>query len=290
MQIVTIPSFIDPFVVIVNGRKYSYKAGTTQTVPDGVAEVIHNIMANTPKEDEPDGLVCPFSVGNVRSINGVGPDENGNIDLTGADGIDGATYVPFIDSEYYLSWSNNKDLPNPPAVYIRGPQGEPGKDGTGVTILGAYDTEAELNAKHPSGNLGDAYLVDGVLYVWNDVSGTWVGVGNIQGPAGPAGANGTSCLHRWDGTVLHITSGSGTTSADLKGDKGDKGEKGDTGAKGETGDTGPTGPQGIPGETGSQGPRGYDGYTPKRGTDYWTDADKAEIKSYVDDAILGGAW
>jgi len=35
---------------------------------------------------------------------------------------------------------------------------------------------------------------------------------------------------------------------------------------------------------------GKDGYTPVRGTDYWTDADKAEIKSYVDNAILGGAW
>jgi hypothetical protein len=34
----------------------------------------------------------------------------------------------------------------------------------------------------------------------------------------------------------------------------------------------------------------FDGYTPVRGTDYWTDADKAEIKSYVDEAILGGAW
>ena len=37
-----------------------------------------------------------------------------------------------------------------------------------------------------------------------------------------------------------------------------------------------------------------DGYTPVRGVDYWTDADiaeiKAEIKNYVDDAILGGAW
>lgn len=32
------------------------------------------------------------------------------------------------------------------------------------------------------------------------------------------------------------------------------------------------------------------GYTPKRGTDYWTDDDKAEIKSYVDEAILGGEW
>ena len=35
---------------------------------------------------------------------------------------------------------------------------------------------------------------------------------------------------------------------------------------------------------------GGGGYTPIRGTDYWTEEDKAEIKSYVDEAILGGAW
>lgn len=36
--------------------------------------------------------------------------------------------------------------------------------------------------------------------------------------------------------------------------------------------------------------KGADGYTPVRGTDYWTADDIATIKSYVDDAILGGAW
>ena len=35
---------------------------------------------------------------------------------------------------------------------------------------------------------------------------------------------------------------------------------------------------------------GEDGYNPQRGVDYWTDEDKAEIKGYVDEAILGGAW
>lgn len=29
---------------------------------------------------------------------------------------------------------------------------------------------------------------------------------------------------------------------------------------------------------------------PQRGTDYWTDEDKAEVKAYVDEAILGGEW
>lgn len=47
------------------------------------------------------------------------------------------------------------------------------------------------------------------------------------------------------------------------------------------------GPQGIPGEKGETGQAGH---TPVRGTDYWTEEDIAQIRSYVDDAILGGAW
>lgn len=51
-----------------------------------------------------------------------------------------------------------------------------------------------------------------------------------------------------------------------KGDKGDKGDKGETGATGAA------------------------GAAPVRGTDYWTAADIATIKSYVDTAILNGTW
>lgn len=49
------------------------------------------------------------------------------------------------------------------------------------------------------------------------------------------GANGVSATHSWNGTILTMTSASGTSSADLKGDKGD------TGGKGDKGDTGPRG-------------------------------------------------
>lgn len=72
-----------------------------------------------------------------------------------------------------------------------------------------------------------------------------------SGGTGSGGKDGISATHSWDGTILTITSASGTSSADLKGEKGD---------------------------------------SPIRGTDYWTDSDKAEIKAYVDEAILGGAW
>lgn len=74
------------------------------------------------------------------------------------------------------------------------------------------------------------------------------------------------------------------------GDAGPSGPQGETGPQGPQGETGPQGPQGETGPVGPQGPAGADGRTPVRGTDYWTDADKAEIKAYVDEAILGGAW
>lgn len=48
-----IPNSPDPFVCNINGVIYSYKAGTTQSVPDEVAALIDNINANAPTEDDP---------------------------------------------------------------------------------------------------------------------------------------------------------------------------------------------------------------------------------------------
>ena len=113
------------------------------------------------------------------------------------------------------------------------------------------------------------------------------------GLKGEDGEDGISATHSWNGTTLTITSASGTSSADLKGEKGDQGEKGDKGDQGIQGEKGDTGEQGIQGEKGAdgaKGDKGDPGYSPIRGTDYWTESDKAEIKSYVDDAILNGAW
>ena len=120
----------------------------------------------------------------------------------------------------------------------QGPQGEKGKDGTGVNILGHYETIEELKSAHPTGNIGDAYMVDSNLYVWSATTGEWLDVGNIQGPQGPQGPVGPS---------------------------------GATGPQGEKGETGPQGPQGI------QGPKGDNGYTPVKGTDYFTSSDIASL-------------
>ncbi len=47
--------------------------------------------------------------------------------------------------------------------------------------------------------------------------------------------DGTSVTHSWNGTVLTITSASGTSSQDLKGEKGDRGEQGIQGERGPVG-------------------------------------------------------
>ena len=44
-----------------------------------------------------------------------------------------------------------------------------------------------------------------------------------DGVDGSPGKDGVSATHSWDGTVLTITSASGTSSADLKGDPGEAG-------------------------------------------------------------------
>ena len=60
-----------------------------------------------------------------------------------------------------------------------------GKDGTSVTILGSYNTAAELIAAHPTGKDGDAYIVGDDLYVWSATF--WKNVGPIRGPKGDKG-------------------------------------------------------------------------------------------------------
>ena len=76
-----------------------------------------------------------------------------------------------------------------------------------------------------------------------------------QGEKGEDGADGVSVTHEWNGTVLTVTSASGSSSADLKGD---------------------------PGENGA------DGYTPIKGEDYYTEEDKQEIIGAVLAALAAG--
>ena len=50
----------------------------------------------------------------------------------------------------------------------KGEKGDTGDTGAATVILGSYDTFEELMAAHPTANEGDAFLVDGVLFVWHN--------------------------------------------------------------------------------------------------------------------------
>lgn len=62
-------------------------------------------------------------------------------------------------------------------------KGEKGQDGTSISIKGSKSTVSELPS---TGNtIGDAYLVNGDLYIWD--GDTWENAGQLQGPAGANG-------------------------------------------------------------------------------------------------------
>ena len=77
---------------------------------------------------------------------------------------------------------------------VVGDTGEKGDTGVGTTIKGSYSSLEELIAEHPTGNVNDAYIVDGNFYFWN--GNQWENAGSLKGetgatgPAGPKGDTG----------------------------------------------------------------------------------------------------
>ncbi len=71
-----------------------------------------------------------------------------------------------------------------------------GADGTSFAVLGRYDTLDALQAAHPAGSEGDAWAVgsaeDNDVYLWDVDAQTWRNIGSLQGPPGPAGADGAT--------------------------------------------------------------------------------------------------
>ena len=203
-------------------------------------------------------------------------------------GKNGATFTPAVSAEGVVSWTNDRDLPNPAPVNIKGPKGDTGPAGKD----GAKGEKGDKGDTGPQGEKGDtgAPGADGAKGDKGDKGDT--GATGAQGEPGKDGADGkdgTSATHSWNGTVLTITSASGTSSADLKGEKGKDGNPGKDGSpgsagkdgtsvthswsgttlsvtsasgtssanlkgeKGDKGDKGDTGPQGEKGDTGAAG-------------------------------------
>lgn len=57
MKTVRIPTNANPFVITINGAIYSYPAGTVQSVPDNIAEIIEQYNDSIPQEAEEQGEI-----------------------------------------------------------------------------------------------------------------------------------------------------------------------------------------------------------------------------------------
>lgn len=72
-------------------------------------------------------LALPKMSGSVSSPSTLG----GNIGAKTINiGEDGATFIPSVSDDGVISWTNDKDLPNPEPVNIKGVKGDKGADGT----------------------------------------------------------------------------------------------------------------------------------------------------------------
>ena len=187
----------------------------------------------------------------------------------------------------------------------KGERGERGEAGAGLVISGSVATYADLPNNLTISDAGEAYFVeaDGKLYIWSGTAWPANGEGSqFKGDKGDPGKDGytpvkgvdyfdgedgytpvkgkdyfdgkdgTSATHRWNGTVLEITSASGTSSADLKG---------------ATGDAGYTPQKGVDYFDGKDG---QDGYTPQKGVDYFDGVDGKDGASGKDGVSATHSW
>lgn len=172
---------------------------------------------------------------------------------TGA--FDGATFKPAVSTSGDLSWTNDKGLPNPETVNIKG---VPGKDGKGLQILGYYDSLDSLMEAITAPAPGDAYGIGTEqpydIYIYDAIGDRWVNNGPAQGAKGDPGDDATIEI----GTVTTVNHDQpaavenvGTPSA----------------AKFNFS---------IP-----------KGYTPEKGKDYWTEDDRKSIGESITPAMIG---
>lgn len=142
----------------------------------------------------------------------------------------------------------------------KGDTGEPGQDG----INGQDGQDGKNGADGKSAY--QIWLDEGNEGTEQDFLNSLKGEKGQDGVNGVNGQNGTNGVDGFspvatvqeteEGATISITDKNGTTSVEVKN-----------------------------GKDGENGTNGTDGYTPVKGTDYWTNADKQEIKQYCDEQI-----
>lgn len=253
--------------------KKTYPSIEAMTTDVNNADIIEGsfVLINTEDVENPDNARLYVKVRNEDATYSYSflVDMSGAIGFTGKTPqfVKGTITTGEAGSDVQLSLSENGVDGDGNPVYALNiviPRGNPG---AAFKVLDHFDTLNELKAVVPDGSAVDGCYAVGSLpytyYAW--YAGEWQTQGRLQGIDGKSayqiavdggfvgtvaewlvslkgtigvdgkpGANGMPCTHSWNGTTLTVTSASGTSSANLKGEKGDKG---DTGAQGPKGDT-----------------------------------------------------
>ena len=135
--------------------------------------------------------------------------------------VNGSTYIALIDN-------TNVPITNTSTWRLyakKGEKGDTGETGAALSILGSLTNVSQLP---PSGNSGDAYTVNGELYVWSENTKMWENVGNIKGEKGNTGDTGQDGESAYEIAVNNGFIGSSEEwLASLKGVKGDAGKDAD---------------------------------------------------------------
>lgn len=123
---------------------------------------------------------------------------------------DGATFYPSVSEDGVISWTNDKDLPNPDPVNIKGPQGEQGVQGEAATIRVGTVISGTVPEVTNSGTEQDA-IFDFVLQQGPQ------GKTGPRGPQGPAGKDGLTTsvngVQQVNGNVTLALSNFGITAS-----------------------------------------------------------------------------
>ena len=116
--------------------------------------------------------------------------------------FNGATYLPNVDAEGNISWTNNKGLENPSSQNIRGPQGIQGPQGEAFKIKKTYSSIEAMQNDFDNMEVGDYAMIatsieledNAKLYARTETEWIFItdfsGATGIQGPQGIQGIQG----------------------------------------------------------------------------------------------------
>ena len=180
-------------------------------------------------------------------------------------------FIPSVDADGVMTWTNKAGLANPAPVNVKGERGEKGEQGA----KGDTGERGPQGLQGPKGDKGDK----GDAFKYTDFTAAQLAA--LKGPKGDTGKTGPRGEQGPKGdTGLQGPQGERGPKGDTgpQGEQGLKGDKGDTGAQGPKGDKGDTGPQGLRGIQGEKGATGERGATGPQGAK----GDKGDAFTYAD--------